>query len=239
MRQSKIFAKSTFYSKYIQSITMPKSRFHGLIKDYDGGTLMECYIHPSIDYTRIPEMLKAQREFILDRIRTISKSDKVIYPPLPKGWTPPSRSGLSSRGNELACRAMSIPGIEEAGWTMADLLASTTSAKDSDRQRNHLKSELLSIVRKVEEQHFSWPFRAPVDTNEVKDYLDVITEPIDLSTMDKRIRKGGWYKSKKQLHSDMVLMVNNCKTYNDVSSPYYECATNLEKYLKVVFPDIS
>ena len=200
---------------------------------------MECYIHPSIDYARIPEMIKAQREFILDRIRTVSKSDKVIYPPLPQGWTPPNHGGLlSSRGNELASRAIAVPGMVEAGWTMADLLASTAAAKDGDRQKNHMKSEMLNIVRKVEEQHFSWPFRAPVDTNEVKDYLDVIKEPIDLSTMEKRVRKGGWYKSKKQLHSDMVLMINNCKTYNDENSPYYECATSLEKYLKVVFPDI-
>jgi len=198
---------------------------------------MECYVHPSIDYTRIPEMIKAQREFILSRIRTISKSDKIIYPPLPKGWTP-NRTGLSSRGNEAALRAMAIPGMAEAGWTMADLLASTSAAKHNDLQRNHLKSELLGIVRKIEDQHFAWPFREPVDTSEVKDYLDVIKEPIDLSTMDKRIRKGGWYKSKEQLRADMMTMVKNCQAYNDATSPYYECAANLEKYLKIVFPDI-
>ena len=28
------------------------------------------------------------------------------------------------------------------------------------------------------------------------------------------------------LHVDMLRMVNNCKTYNDPSSPYYECAEN-------------
>ena len=216
---------------------MPKSRFHGLIKEYDGGTLMECYVHPSIDYTRIPEMIKAQREFILRRIRTVSKSDKVVYPALPKNWTP-SRAGHSSRGNEAALRAMAIPGVAEAGWTMVDLQKSTAAAKDSDKQRNVLKSELMSIVRKVEEQQFAWPFREPVDTTEVKDYLDVIKEPIDLSTMEKRIRKGVWYKSKKQLHSDMVMMVENCQAYNDISSAYYECASNLEKFLKVVFPGI-
>jgi histone acetyltransferase len=215
---------------------MPKSRFHGLIKDYDGGTLMECYVHPSIDYTRIPQMIKAQREFLLQRVRTISKSDKIIYPPLPKGWTP-NWKGLSSRGNEAATRALAIPGMSEAGWTMADLLASTAAAKDNDRQRNHMKSELLAIVRKIEEQHFAWPFREPVDTSEVKDYLDVINEPIDLFTIDKRIRKGGHYKSKKQLFTDMMTMVNNCKTYNDATSPYYECATNLEKYLKTIFAE--
>ena len=210
---------------------MPKSRFHGLIKDYDGGTLMECYVHPAIDYTRIPEMLEAQKEFIMRKIRTISRSDKVIYPPLPKGWKP-MITGHSSRGNEAASKAIAIPGMVEAGWTMADLLASTAAAKDNDRQRNHLKSELLNIVRKIEEQHFAWPFREPVDTNEVKDYLEVIKEPIDLLTMDKRIRKGNHYKNKKELRADLMLMAENCKTYNDATSPYYECATNLEKYVE-------
>lgn len=215
---------------------MPKSRYHGLNKDYDGSTLMECYVHPSIDYYRIPEMIKAQREFIIKRIRVTSKSDKVVYPPLPKGWEPDNqRTGLSSRGNEAAIRAMAIPGVAEAGWTMADLLASTAAAKDSDRQRNHLKSELLAIVRKTEDQQFAWPFREPVDTTEVTDYLNVINDPIDLSTIEKRIRKGDWYKSKDMLQVDMTRMVNNCKAYNDPSSPYYECALNLEKYIKAVF----
>lgn len=215
---------------------MPKSRFHGLIKDYDGGTLMECYVHPSIDYYRVPGMIKAQKKFILDRIRLTSKSDKIVYPPLPKGWKPNTGTGLSSRGNEAAVRAMAIPGVAEAGWTMADLLASTTAAKDSDRQRNHLKSELLSIVRKTEDQQFAWPFREPVDTTEVTDYLNVIKDPIDLSTIEKRIRKGDWYKSKEMLHVDMLRMVKNCQTYNDPSSPYYECAVNLDNFLKVIFP---
>lgn len=223
---------------FTRTITMPKSRYHGLIKDYDGGTLMECYIHPSIDYTRIPEILKAQKEFILNRVKLLSKSDKVIYPPLPKSWTPDLK-GLSSRGNEAALRAMAVPGVQEAGWTIADLLASTNAAKDSDQQRNHLKSELLSIIRKIEEQHFAWPFREPVDTNEVKDYLDVIKDPIDLSTMEKRVRRGDWYKSKDQLHADMMRMVKNCQTYNDVSSTYYECAENLQKFCRNLFTDVS
>lgn len=196
---------------------------------------MECYVHPSIDYYRVPEMIKAQKEFILSRIRLTSKSDKVVYPPLPKGWKPTSSgTGLSSRGNEAAIRAMAIPGVAEAGWTMADLLASTNAAKDSDRQKSHLKSELLSIVRKTEDQQFSWPFREPVDTTEVTDYLEVIKDPIDLSTIEKRIRKGDWYKTKEMLRVDMMRMVTNCKTYNDATSPYFECAESLEKYLNVI-----
>ena len=198
---------------------------------------MECYIHPSIDFTRIPEMLEAQHAFIMDRIRLKAKSHKVTYDPLPKDFKP-NLEGVS-RANEAAARAMAIPGVVEAGWTMADLLASTGGAKDADRQKNALKSELLSLVRKAEEQQFAWPFREPVDTSEVHDYLEVIKEPIDLSTIEKRVRKGEWYKSKQMLYRDLMLMVNNCKLYNDEASTYYECAVKLEKFLKTLFPEFS
>eukprot|EP00521_Asterionellopsis_glacialis_P009000 CAMPEP_0195290538 /NCGR_PEP_ID=MMETSP0707-20130614/6361_1 /TAXON_ID=33640 /ORGANISM="Asterionellopsis glacialis, Strain CCMP134" /LENGTH=562 /DNA_ID=CAMNT_0040350679 /DNA_START=110 /DNA_END=1798 /DNA_ORIENTATION=- len=221
---------------FTKSIAMPKGRYHGLIKDYDGGTMMECYVHPSIDYTRIPEMLEKQRKFVLGRVRLKAKSHKVVYPPLPKDFAP-NLEGVS-RANEAAARAMTIPGVVEAGWTMADLLASTGASKDSDRQKNALKSELLQLVRKTEEQQSAWPFREPVDTTEVADYLDLIKQPIDLSTIEKRIRKGDWYKSRQMLYADLMLMVNNCKLYNDEDSTYHECASKLEKFLGTIFPEM-
>ncbi len=39
-------------------------RWVGYIKDYDGGTLMECYIHPGMDYLNVPRVVAKQREFI-------------------------------------------------------------------------------------------------------------------------------------------------------------------------------
>lgn len=246
---------------FSKTVSMPKGRFQGLIKDYDGGTMMECYVHPSIDYTRIPEMLAAQRNFILSRIRLKSNST-TVYAPLPKGFSS-SLEGVS-RANEAAARALAIPGMMEAGWTMADLLAATGQGKEADRAKNALKNEMIQIVRKVEEQQFAWPFREPVDTAEVKvrrvveavahvwrhsaethftscanfvpkDYLDVIKEPIDLSSIEKRIRKGDHYKSKQMLHADLMLMVNNCKLYNDEASTYVQCAISLEKFLGTLF----
>lgn len=222
---------------FTKNIAMPKGRYQGLIKDYDGGTMMECYVHPSIDFTRIPEMLEAQRQFILSRIRLKARSSTMVYDPLPKNWTP-NVEGIS-RGNEAAARAMAIPGMVEAGWTLADLIAATGQGKDIDRAKNALKSELLQIVRKVEEHQSAWPFREPVDTSEVKDYLDIIKEPIDLATIDKRIRRGDHYKSKKMLYSDLILMVNNCKLYNDEASTYVQCAVTLEKYISGLFQGVT
>lgn len=124
-------------------------------------TAMECYVHPSVDFTQINEMLDAQRNFILSQVERHANSH-TVYDPLPNNFAP-DLEGVS-RANHTAARAMAIPGIQEAGWTMADLVAATGAGKDADRQRGALKSELLAIVRKIQEQHFSWPFREPVDT---------------------------------------------------------------------------
>lgn len=37
---------------------MNPERWRGFIKDYDGGTLMECYVHPFIDYSNISVLIK-------------------------------------------------------------------------------------------------------------------------------------------------------------------------------------
>jgi Bromodomain len=72
----------------------------------------------------------------------------------------------------------------------------------------------------------------------VPDYLEVIKEPIDLSTIEKRVR-ANYYKSRKMLYGDLILMVNNCKLYNDDASTYVQCAVALEKMVTTnLFADV-
>lgn len=41
---------------------MPKSRYLGYIKDYEGATLMECELNPRIPYTELSHIIKRQKE---------------------------------------------------------------------------------------------------------------------------------------------------------------------------------
>lgn len=41
---------------------MPKSRYLGYIKDYEGATLMECELNPRIPYTELSHIIKKQKE---------------------------------------------------------------------------------------------------------------------------------------------------------------------------------
>lgn len=61
-------------------IQQPKSQWVGFIKDYDGGTLMECFIHPDINYLKLPSILKEQKIRIRKEIE--KKKPKMVYPGL-------------------------------------------------------------------------------------------------------------------------------------------------------------
>lgn len=53
-------------------------RWHGYIKDYDGGTLMECVLHPNIAYAHFPQLVSAQRSALDARVRQVSNSH-IVY----------------------------------------------------------------------------------------------------------------------------------------------------------------
>ena len=49
---------------FTQKISMPNERWFGFIKDYEGGTLMECRISPKVDYLRLFAILNEQQEAV-------------------------------------------------------------------------------------------------------------------------------------------------------------------------------
>lgn len=216
---------------FTKTISMPRGRYAGLIKEYDGGTPMECYVHPSVDYTRIPEMIQAQREYILKRIRMTALSHKVVYPPFSQDRQNPPLDPTS--GEPFAPTdprlLFTIPGVTEAGWTLADYLHA--SSDEADKVKTALKAELLQMMRRINDQQYIWPFREPVNIKEVPDYLEVISHPMDLSTIDKRIKADNYYRNKEMFFQDLLLMTSNCKTYNEDASTYVSCAKKLEKFI--------
>lgn len=49
---------------------MPKSRYLGYIKDYEGATLMECELNPRIPYTELSHIIKKQKEVVCVRVHS-------------------------------------------------------------------------------------------------------------------------------------------------------------------------
>lgn len=214
---------------FTKTITMPKGRYYRYIKEYDGATPMECYIHPSIDFTRIDEMVTAQRQFILQRVARKAQSPHNMYTPVTAPGTRPAD-------------LLALPGVAAAGWTLHDMVkelqqpGGSGSGGGGPYNRAALRQECMDLLRKVCEQQYAWPFREPVDTKEVPDYRDVIHHPMDLKTIEKKIQKDA-YKTKQLMFNDLILMVDNCKLYNEDGSPYIDCAVKVEKFVKNLFKD--
>jgi len=51
---------------------MPKELWDGYIKEYDGGKLMEFKIHPTVDYTKIGDIIHRQKLFVIEMIKKCS-----------------------------------------------------------------------------------------------------------------------------------------------------------------------
>lgn len=214
------FKKQGFSKK----ITLPFERWQGYIKDYDGVTLMECVLHPKVDYLNIPMLLKAQKMSLVEKLKEISNSH-VVFP----GLDVTARRGL---------KIEEIPGLKEVGWKKekGGLVAprggptAGFSARDKSSQ-DLLQKHLQSVLKDIKAHDCAWPFLEPVNAKETGaiDYYDVIKNPMDLQTMQERLDEGWFYVTKEIFIADLKRMVENCKTYNGKGHYVTDLAIQLEK----------
>ncbi|XP_018577816.1 bromodomain adjacent to zinc finger domain protein 1A isoform X2 [Anoplophora glabripennis] len=93
---------------------------------------------------------------------------------------------------------------------------------------NAALQELLSEVMKHKD---AWAFLRPVQKNEVPDYYDVITRPMDFGTIKYKLNMGE-YNEDSQLMQDAVLIFENCNTYNHSDAEVYKCGVRLLKFFE-------
>ena len=63
---------------------MERQRWAPLIKDYEGGTLMECYINPNINYIEIPATVRKQRMIVEAKINSMTVCAEPVHSHSPK-----------------------------------------------------------------------------------------------------------------------------------------------------------
>jgi histone acetyltransferase len=66
---------------FSKEIALDRSIWAGYIKDYEGGTIMQCTMLPKVDYLNKFEIFKIQQDAVMKKIRELSKSH-VVYPGL-------------------------------------------------------------------------------------------------------------------------------------------------------------
>ncbi|KAF3073406.1 Histone acetyltransferase GCN5, partial [Trichoderma lentiforme] len=197
---------------FTKEITLPKHVWMGYIKDYEGGTIMQCSMLPRIRYLEMGRMLLKQKECVQAKIRAYSKSHN-IHPP-PKEW----KNGIKQ------INPLDIPAIRASGWSPdMDELA---------RQPRHGPNynQLLHLLNDLQNHNSAWPFLVPVNRDDVADYYDVIKEPMDLSTMESKL-EADQYATPEDFIKDAKLIFDNCRKYNNESTPYAKSANKLERFM--------
>jgi histone acetyltransferase len=212
---------TNFFKKqgFTKEITLDNSIWMGYIKDYEGGTLMQCSMLPRVRYLEAGRMLLKQKETVLAKIRKLSKSH-IVHPP-PAEWA----DGVKP------IDPLSIPAIRDTGWSPdMDAMA------QAPRHGPHF-NELRRFLYQIQSHKQAWPFLVPVNKDEVPDYYTVITNPMDLSTMEEKLERD-LYATPRDFINDLKLIFSNCRRYNDPSTVYVKCATKLEKYMWSLIKEI-
>ena len=222
---------------FTKEISLPRSVWVGYIKDYEGGTLMQCTMVPRVHYLQVHDFLAAQKKLIQARISSFSRSH-IVYPGLEifkKNKDQKQSNALHGQQVKLIVQPSEVPGLSEPGWTPEmDELSRRSKRGPHFTAMRHILVELNGHAS-------AWPFVAPVNANDVPDYYTVIKNPMDLSTMETKL-ENNQYETVDDMVKDAQLgmfperwtdnaVFDNCKLYNPASSPYAKCAVKLEKFL--------
>ncbi|NXS61684.1 KAT2A acetyltransferase, partial [Brachypteracias leptosomus] len=199
---------------FSKDIKVPKSRYLGYIKDYEGATLMECELNPRIPYTELSHIIKKQKEIIKKLIERKQAQIRKVYPGLTC-----FKEGVRQIPIE------SVPGIRESCGEGLSGGRALKELKDPDQLYNTLKN----LLAQIKTHPSAWPFMEPVKKSEAPDYYEIIRFPIDLKTMTERL-KNRYYVTKKLFIADLQRIITNCREYNPPDSDYCKCANTLEKF---------
>ena len=93
----------------------------------------------------------------------------------------------------------------------------------------YLYDTLLKQSEKDPERDIIGPFMIKPCEETYPDYYSVINNPMDMETIKKRIKSNS-YKTLKKFKSDVILMFENCKAYNEPTSILHQDACELQKF---------
>ncbi|KAJ2794556.1 hypothetical protein H4R21_005455, partial [Coemansia helicoidea] len=92
-----------------------------------------------------------------------------------------------------------------------------------------LESSLRRLVKRIRKRDSYGFFLEPVDTRMVPDYRDVIDNPMDLGTMQRKVDARA-YRGIGEFRSDLLLVCSNARKYNGAGSIYAKSADRMQEY---------
>ncbi|XP_020284727.1 peregrin isoform X3 [Pseudomyrmex gracilis] len=95
-------------------------------------------------------------------------------------------------------------------------------------QLRPVESVLRALLEAIKAKDVNDVFGQPVNIKEVPDYLEIVSQPMDLSTMEAKLKENE-YDSILAFEADFNLMVNNCLAYNRKDTMFYRAGTKMKE----------
>jgi len=113
-----------------------------------------------------------------------------------------------------------------------------TSSK-SNKANNDALRKCYNLLQKLKKHPASGPFLLPVDVVALglHDYYNVVKEPMDLSTVENRM-KHGYYFTAAEFAEDCRKIWNNAFLYNMKGSPIYYLTSEMSVYFEKLYKDV-
>lgn len=92
-------------------------------------------------------------------------------------------------------------------------------------------TKLQELLADIRHHRDSWPFLSPVTKDEVPDYHDIISNPMDFGTIKYKLENEE-YETLQQFFDSCQLVFDNCQTYNQEHSSVYKAGSRLLKYFE-------
>ena len=135
---------------------------------------------------------------------------------------------------EEATAAAAAAAAAAAGAAPSADTASKPPVAPSEKSSALAKAQLrycTTILKGLKRHPQSLPFQVPVDpvALNIPDYFDIIKNPMDLSTISKKL-EAGEYATADDFIANVRLMLSNCFAYNHPDSQVSKMGHSLEKY---------
>lgn len=93
-------------------------------------------------------------------------------------------------------------------------------------------NRIQNLIKYLEDQPESLDFLQPLDYKALglDDYPLIIKKPMDLSTVKKNL-KNSKFNGIEDVFEDLMLIWDNCRTYNMSDSPVYHHADSMERHM--------
>ncbi|KAL3270797.1 hypothetical protein HHI36_021320 [Cryptolaemus montrouzieri] len=101
-------------------------------------------------------------------------------------------------------------------------------------QLKPLEASLENVLNLIAAKDTNEIFSEPVDLEEVPDYMTVVTEPMDLSTMRAKLEREE-YPDLKSMEKDFDLMIANCLAYNNRDTVFYRAGIKMRDQCAAIF----